>query len=116
MPRIIKQNGTREPFDENKLRAGLLRALEKRPVSIEAIESSINHIKHFLQATGEREVKSIAVGEKVMGEGIADYWKAASVNPWKTEAVYSAARVPPPEAANRTMRWCLLSKISLCKS
>lgn len=66
MPRIIKQNGTREPFDENKLRAGLLRALEKRPVSIEAIESSINHIKHFLQATGEREVKSIAVGEKVM--------------------------------------------------
>jgi transcriptional repressor NrdR len=66
MPRIIKQNGTREPFDENKLRAGLLRALEKRPVSIESIESSINHIKHFLQATGEREVKSIAVGEKVM--------------------------------------------------
>jgi transcriptional repressor NrdR len=66
MPRIIKQNGTREPFDENKLRAGLLRALEKRPVSIEAIESAINHIKHFLQATGEREVKSLLVGEKVM--------------------------------------------------
>ena len=66
MPRIIKQNGTREPFDENKLRAGLLRALEKRPVSIESIESSINHIKHFLQATGEREIKSIVVGEKVM--------------------------------------------------
>lgn len=66
MPRIIKQNGTREPFDENKLRAGLQRALEKRPVSIEAIESAINHIKHFLQATGEREVKSLLVGEKVM--------------------------------------------------
>jgi transcriptional repressor NrdR len=66
MPRIIKQNGTREPFDENKLRAGLLRALEKRPVSIEAIESAINHIKHYLQATGEREVKSLLVGEKVM--------------------------------------------------
>lgn len=66
MPRIIKQNGTREPFDENKLRAGLLRALEKRPVSIEAIESAINHIKHYLQATGEREVKALLVGEKVM--------------------------------------------------
>jgi len=66
MPRIIKKNGTREPFDENKLRAGLLRALEKRPVSIEAIESALNHIKHFLQATGEREVKSMVVGEKVM--------------------------------------------------
>jgi transcriptional repressor NrdR len=66
MPRIIKKNGTREPFDENKLRAGLLRALEKRPVSIESIESALNHIKHFLQATGEREVKSVVVGEKVM--------------------------------------------------
>ena len=37
MPRIIKQDGTREPFDERKLRAGLLRALEKRPVSTEAV-------------------------------------------------------------------------------
>lgn len=68
MPRIIKQDGTREPFDEAKLRAGLLRALEKRPVSIEAIESAINQIKHFLQATGEREVASLKVGEKVMDE------------------------------------------------
>lgn len=68
MPRIIKQDGTREPFDEAKLRAGLLRALEKRPVSIEAIESAINQIKHFLQATGEREVQSLTVGEKVMEE------------------------------------------------
>src|SRR5690625_5418127 len=55
MPRIIKQDGTREPFDERKLRAGLLRALEKRPVSTEAVESAISHIKHSLQATGERE-------------------------------------------------------------
>jgi len=66
MPRIIKQDGTRQPFDEEKLRAGLLRALEKRPVSTEDIESSIIQIKHFLQATGEREVKSLTVGEKVM--------------------------------------------------
>lgn len=66
MPRIIKQDGTREPFDENKLRAGLLRALEKRPVSMEAIELAISTIKHFLQATGEREVKSLTIGEKVM--------------------------------------------------
>lgn len=68
MPRIIKQDGTRESFDEAKLRAGLQRALEKRPVSIEAIESAINQIKHFLQATGEREVPSLTVGEKVMEE------------------------------------------------
>lgn len=66
MPRIIKQDGSREPFDENKLRSGLLRALEKRPVSIEAIESSIAQIKHSLQATGERELDSLTVGELVM--------------------------------------------------
>ena len=52
MPRVIKQNGNRAPFDENKLRAGLLRALEKRPVSVEDIEAKINGIKHVLRATG----------------------------------------------------------------
>jgi transcriptional repressor NrdR len=67
MPRVIKQNGTREPFDEEKLRAGLLRALEKRPVSVEDIEADISHIKQALRATGELEVKSLVVGELVMG-------------------------------------------------
>ena len=66
MPRVIKQNGSREPFDEDKLRAGLLRALEKRPVAMEAIEAVINQIKHALRATGEREVKSRVLGELVM--------------------------------------------------
>lgn len=66
MPRVIKSDGTREPFDEKKLEAGLMRALEKRPVSVEKIEEAISAIKHFLQATGEREVKSLLVGEKVM--------------------------------------------------
>ena len=66
MPRVIKQNGNREPFDEDKLRAGFLRALEKRPVSVEDIEAVINQIKHALRATGEREVQSLVVGELVM--------------------------------------------------
>ena len=66
MPRVIKQNGNREPFDEDKLRSGILRALEKRPVSVEAIEAEIGKIKQALQATGEREIKSMIVGEKVM--------------------------------------------------
>ena len=66
MPRVIKQNGNREPFDEEKLRSGLLRALERRPVSVEDIEADINHIKHALRATGEREVQSLVVGELVM--------------------------------------------------
>lgn len=66
MPRIIKQNGNREPFDEEKLRAGFLRALEKRPVPVESIESVISQIKHSLRATGEREVNSRVLGELVM--------------------------------------------------
>lgn len=68
MPKIIKQNGSREPFDEEKLRNGFARALEKRPVSVENIEASINNCKHHLQALGEREVKSLVIGEKVMEE------------------------------------------------
>ena len=66
MPRVIKHNGNREPFDEEKLRAGILRALEKRPVSVEKIEAVVSQIEHSLQATGEREVQSLVVGEKVM--------------------------------------------------
>ena len=66
MPRIIKGNGNREPFDESKLRAGFMRALEKRPVSVEKIEAAISQIEHALQATGEREVRSLVVGELVM--------------------------------------------------
>jgi transcriptional repressor NrdR len=68
MPRIIKGDGTSEPFNEDKLRAGILKALEKRPVSMELVENSINHVKHELRATGEREVPSKMVGEKVMNE------------------------------------------------
>jgi transcriptional repressor NrdR len=66
MPRIIKQNGNREPFDEEKMRSGFLRALEKRPVSVEDIEAVIVQIKHTLRATGERELKSLVLGELVM--------------------------------------------------
>lgn len=66
MPRVIKQNGNREPFNEDKLRAGFLRALEKRPVSVEDIEAVIHKIKNALRATGEREVKSLVLGELVM--------------------------------------------------
>ena len=68
MPRVIKSDGSREPFNEEKLRAGLQRALEKRPVSVEVVEAAINNVKHQLQALGEREVKSLVIGEKVMDE------------------------------------------------
>jgi len=68
LPRLVKNDGTREPFSEEKLRAGILRALEKRPVDTEAVEAAINRIKHRLRASGEREVASRQVGEWVMHE------------------------------------------------
>ncbi|PSJ45408.1 transcriptional regulator NrdR [Zobellella taiwanensis] len=68
MPRIIKTSGIREPFNEDKLEAGMQRALEKRPVSTEAIEQAISRIKSRLRATGEREVKSELIGNLVMEE------------------------------------------------
>lgn len=68
MPRIIKSDGVRQPFDEHKLRTGLMRALEKRPVGMEAVEAAVARITHKLRAAGEREVKSRQVGEWVMEE------------------------------------------------
>ncbi|MEM7218149.1 MAG: transcriptional regulator NrdR [Pseudomonadota bacterium] len=68
MPRVIKRDGAREPFNEDKLRAGLLRALEKRPVSTEKVESALARIMHRLRNTGERELPSLMLGEMVMDE------------------------------------------------
>ncbi len=68
MPRIIKTDGRRVPFDEEKLEQGILRALEKRPVSTETFENIISHLKHKLRSSGEREVQSKILGEWVMDE------------------------------------------------
>ena len=66
MPTIIKRDFRRKPFDEKLLRSGLLRALEKRPVSMEAVEVAIATIKQKLRASGEREIPSSQLGEWVM--------------------------------------------------
>jgi transcriptional repressor NrdR len=68
LPRVVKRNGIREPFDETKLRSGMLRALEKRPVSSDAIEAAIIRIKKNLLSSGDREVAAQELGEKVMQE------------------------------------------------
>ncbi|MFP5441805.1 MAG: transcriptional regulator NrdR [Gammaproteobacteria bacterium] len=68
MPRIVKRDGTRVPFDEAKLRASILLAIQKRPVSAEQVEAAISHISAKLRASGERELPSSAVGEAVMNE------------------------------------------------
>ncbi|AEX21122.1 MULTISPECIES: transcriptional regulator NrdR [Vibrio] len=68
MPKVIKSNGNREPFDEDKMVGGIQRALEKRPVSADAIELAISMIKSQLRATGEREVPSEMIGNLVMDQ------------------------------------------------
>lgn len=68
LPKIIKRDGRRSPFDEEKLRAGLSKALEKRPVSTEHIEQAIARLTHRLRASGEREISSQLLGEWVMEE------------------------------------------------
>jgi len=68
MPHLIKNDETRVPFDEAKLRRGLTRALEKRPVKSEAIEAAVSHIMKALLSSGERDVPTAKVGELVMHE------------------------------------------------
>jgi transcriptional repressor NrdR len=68
MPQVVKSDGRREAFNEEKLRGGLRRALEKRPVDAEAVTAAVGRIQHKLRAGGEREVAARAIGELVMGE------------------------------------------------
>jgi transcriptional repressor NrdR len=68
MPHVIKGDDHREPFDENKLRGGILKALEKRPVPAEAVEAAIGRIVHEVRTVGEREVTARMLGELAMRE------------------------------------------------
>ena len=66
MPKIVKQDKSRGPFDEIKLKEGISRSLEKRPVSEEDFETLIEQIKRDIRGFGEREVSSRVIGETVM--------------------------------------------------
>ncbi|MFQ5994029.1 MAG: transcriptional regulator NrdR [Acidiferrobacterales bacterium] len=114
LPQIIKSDGRREPFVESKLRAGMTTALQKRPVDTEAVENAIGRIRHKLLASGEREVKSRAIGEWVMEE-LKDldpigYVRFASVyrsfedlNAF-SEEVERLQNEPSPEARRRQLK------------
>ena len=68
LPRLVKRDGSRVPFDGRKLASGITRALEKRPVSTEQVDTALNHIRRKLMAAGESEVSTNRVGEWVMEE------------------------------------------------
>lgn len=68
LPRVVKSDGSREPFSEKKLLAGLQKSLEKRPVSMDDVHLAMSHLKHRALVTGERELPSGRLGEWVMEE------------------------------------------------
>jgi transcriptional repressor NrdR len=65
---VIKNDGSRDAFDEQRVRSGMMRALEKRPVSAEQIEDAMSHIKRQLAVMDAREVPSRQIGDLVMRE------------------------------------------------
>ena len=113
LPRVIKQDGSRVPFDERKLASGMMRALEKRPVSTESVDAALDRIRRKLIASGEREVPSRRIGEWVMEELRAldqvAYVRFASVyrsfqdvNAFREE-IERLERQPTPEARRRQL-------------
>lgn len=68
LPRVVKNDGRRSPFDENKLRLGMVKALEKRPISVETVDAAVSRIIHKLRSSGEKEINSNFIGELVMRE------------------------------------------------
>ncbi len=114
MPQIVKQNGMRSEFDEEKLRTSFKRALHKRPVSAELVDAAIDNVTQKLHALGEREIGSRQVGEMVMKELLkldkVAYIRFASV--YKsfqdvgdfTEAVEAVRKSPTRKGAGKTAR------------
>jgi transcriptional repressor NrdR len=68
MPVVVKTNNVREPYDESKVRAGMEKALEKRPVSREALDEALSRVTHKVRIHGDREIPSRVLGEFVMDE------------------------------------------------
>ena len=63
---VVKKDGRREMFDKTKLQAGLMRACEKRPVSLQEIEGLANQVERDVYNTMEREISSREIGERIM--------------------------------------------------
>lgn len=63
---VIKKDGRREPFDRKKILSGIMKACEKRPVSVEKMEEIVTHVERAIQKKSDREVSSSRIGELVM--------------------------------------------------
>jgi len=113
LPRVIKRDGSRVPFDGRKLRSGLMRALEKRPVGTEQVEAAIARINRHLVSGGEGEISARRIGELVMDElrGLDQvayvrfasvYRKFEDVNAFREE-IDRLERQPTPEVRRQQL-------------
>ncbi len=68
LPLVVKKDARREAFDRGKILAGLHKACEKRPISVEVLEKLVDRVEQRLEEAGEREVHSREIGEQIMGE------------------------------------------------
>lgn len=113
LPRVIKRDGSRVPFDGRKVRSGMMRALEKRPVGTEPIEAALARISRRLVSSGEGEISSRKIGELVMDElrGLDQvayvrfasvYRKFEDVNAFREE-IERLERQPTPEVKRQQM-------------
>jgi len=113
LPRVIKRDGSRVPFDGRKVRSGMMRALEKRPVSTQEVEAALSRINRRLVSSGEGEVSARYIGELVMDElrGLDQvayvrfasvYRKFEDVNAFREE-IERLESEPTPEARRQQM-------------
>ncbi|MGQ9498886.1 MAG: transcriptional regulator NrdR [Dissulfurimicrobium sp.] len=65
---VVKKDGRREPFDRKKVIDGMLKACEKRPISMDQVEAFVSELESDMQESGEREVPSSLIGERVMAQ------------------------------------------------
>jgi transcriptional repressor NrdR len=75
---VVKRDGKREPFDRNKVLAGLRRACEKRPVSPSELEGIADEVEHLLQEAADREIPTETIGQQVI-DRLRDLDKVAYV-------------------------------------
>ena len=66
IPMVVKKDGRREQFDRDKLKSGVLKACQKRPVSVDDVERFLDELERQIQEQGEREIPSQLLGERVM--------------------------------------------------
>lgn len=113
LPRVVKRDGSREPFDGHKLRSGMMRALEKRPVGTAEMEKALSRINRRLVTSGESEISSRKLGELVMDElrGLDQvayvrfasvYRKFEDVNAFREE-IERLERQPSPEVKRQQL-------------